>query len=116
MKYVNQPIFRWDTEPWFGFHAPKFEPSLIEMLKSVPIRAWDSEQKTWWYPKKYWPVVEASVAGYFPEESRAVKAFIDQGSASAVKTLAKVKKLIDDPDLHEVALVIRLKELMGSEL
>lgn len=68
MRFVNHQIFRWAKEPWFGFHAPRYEPDLIEQLKSVPIRAWDPHEKTWWYPSQYFPVVEAVAAGFFINE------------------------------------------------
>lgn len=68
MRFVNHPIFRWAPEPWFGFHAPSYEPSLISELKSVQVRAWDPIEKTWWYRMQDFPVVEAACASYFRDE------------------------------------------------
>jgi hypothetical protein len=68
VRFINHPIFRWATEPWFGFHAPSYEPNLISELKAVPVKAWDPAEKTWWYPAFHFPVVEATCASYFINE------------------------------------------------
>ncbi len=68
MRFNNHAIFRWSTEPWFGFCSPQFEPAMVDMLKSVRPAAWDPMLKTWWYPASVFPVVEATAAGFFERE------------------------------------------------
>lgn len=68
MNFRSIPIFRWAQEPWFGFHGPAYEPTLVAMFKSIPIRAWDQDTKTWWFPSTSYPQVEEHCSLFFSEE------------------------------------------------
>lgn len=94
MKFLNHDIFRWAGEPWFGFFGPRYEPDLISQFKSVPIRAWDPTEKTWWFPSTYFPVVEATCASFFINEMQGGRYLNFLASAPTQEKLqARVRQL-----------------------
>lgn len=56
---------------WVGLHGVRYDTDFIAWLKSVPMRTWDAQSKTWWFPENYVGVVlaEAKNRGLLePEE------------------------------------------------
>lgn len=59
-----RPLLRWSNSRWFGVHLYWSDASqrIIEEVKGLPVRAWDSMSKTWWLPETFLPHVEAALA------------------------------------------------------
>lgn len=46
---------------WLGV-SPQYNPEFVEWLKaSIPVRAWDKGNQTWWFPESYEPIVTAEM-------------------------------------------------------
>lgn len=69
MKFTHRPLFRWSEIPWFGV-AIDYDPALVEQMKNVPVRAWDSQTKTWWYPSSLRATVEGIILPFVPDAER----------------------------------------------
>jgi|CXWL01.1.fsa_nt_gi hypothetical protein len=68
MKFDNFRMVRRSKDVWFGFRSPAWEPTLTIELKNVPVRAWDPETKTWWFPMRWYHIVRSLAEPYFKGE------------------------------------------------
>src|SRR5574342_747793 len=52
-------LIRYSRNRWIGLSLPSHDPTLVEEFKDcVPVRAWDPETKTWWFPERDLEVVK----------------------------------------------------------
>ncbi len=90
MKFDNFRMVRRSTDAWFGFRSPNWEPTLTNELKNVPVRAWDPETKTWWFPLRWYPIVKSLAESYFRDEKWPALEALEDSDRAFIRSAAKL--------------------------